>query len=1000
MNNEKTTAAGKKQPPRKKKSSFRTQVTVLIIIAVIAIITGVVLGVTMNYLNSRKVYLDSFTESRKTAAGETFSYTYQSMKQNGKIVIVNEKDETLPFYYINEDGKVVAQGDTDSPPEDSILIFQTEIGTMLRLSDSGTISSFAQVDYNGSVEVGETGTYSDNNVRVLIFPRVDQGTTASILIHHKNKDGSITEFRVIGKDTADDSGKKDGLNDLFYIEGYDKATVNPVISASMCSFAGYTLAQKKFSTSVMASIDRENAGKEGYKPLIGEDGRIRFDEYGLGDDCDTYYEITSTDGKSYRLYFGSKTPDGGSYYVRYSDSEEGDRNAVYKVSDDPGVSTALNIKVSRSALLMGEAKDLVYPQLTYPSTLTTFLTVHNFALMKADRAAEGGFTQVVGYTYKLLSERMNTIDQTTPYYVTLPGSVMKGYRIDGSRVDESLGQLYDIVSIMNNTYNTTSKVNYVKVRRLVTDIIGKVELPTMTDYAYPDKYVADYNSYTKKLVAAIDHEVANNISLRAMLSEYGLDKPAYKVYFDATIYGGDGNLYPIYPCYFLVSERTDSNSYYVYSPLYQEVVEVGDQYLTMLEWNRLDWTEKSVYVPGSLYCKSVEVAGRDENGKRVRYIFEPTSSLTIANSTAFSFYQKAMISSMSITKATYDTTLKLNPDGSKQLILNINVKYKITQESDPSNPIELTYTTKKTGSNGETINTLSINLNTVRNYCRYLNGGDSFLASLSETEREALKTYLKSSPKVVGNKNGEITVKHSLRAEADQYGLIEEKVYELRFIYNVASGKISVRMKQGDLNEGVEVFSEETVDNFVAKYVKNEEKPTFTTVEEQAIEKFRNSISSMNSNIVSLCIKTLDTDGNILDVKNYEYQSYNSSTTAEPEGNRFIRAFGKFYQTLFYTSYEGRADIADSIGGAMLTEEQMKAYIDKGDDCDYFLKVTATLDGNVYTYRMHNYSPTRTFITSNGDGQFYLLRTRAAKIFADALKVVAGNPEIDGTRPY
>ena len=112
MNNEKSTAAGKKQPPRKKKSSFRTQVTVLIIIAVIAIITGVVLGVTMNYLNSKKVYLDSFTESRKTAAGETFSYTYQSMKQNGKIVIVNEKDETLPFYYIDEDGKVVAQGDS------------------------------------------------------------------------------------------------------------------------------------------------------------------------------------------------------------------------------------------------------------------------------------------------------------------------------------------------------------------------------------------------------------------------------------------------------------------------------------------------------------------------------------------------------------------------------------------------------------------------------------------------------------------------------------------------------------------------------------------------------------------------------------------------------------------------------------------------------------------------------------------------------------------------
>ena len=103
---------------------------------------------------------------------------------------------------------------------------------------------------------------------------------------------------------------------------------------------------------------------------------------------------------------------------------------------------------------------------------------------------------------------------------------------------------------------------------------------------------------------------------------------------------------------------------------------------------------------------------------------------------------------------------------------------------------------------------------------------------------------------------------------------------------------------------------------------------------------------------------------------------------------------------LLYSSYEGRADIADSIGGACLTEEDMKAYIAKGDECDVLLKVTTTLDGNSYTYRMYNYSPTRTFITSNGEGQFYILRTRAAKILADAMKVIAGNPDIDGTKPY
>ena len=70
-------------------------------------------------------------------------------------------------------------------------------------------------------------------------------------------------------------------------------------------------------------------------------------------------------------------------------------------------------------------------------------------------------------------------------------------------------------------------------------------------------------------------------------------------------------------------------------------------------------------------------------------------------------------------------------------------------------------------------------------------------------------------------------------------------------------------------------------------------------------------------------------------------------------------------------------------------------YEAKGDDCDLKIDIRLGLDGMRYTFRMYNYSVTRSFVTSNGDGIFYIDRGRTEKFMSDAIKAAAGDLNIE-----
>ena len=114
--------------------------------------------------------------------------------------------------------------------------------------------------------------------------------------------------------------------------------------------------------------------------------------------------------------------------------------------------------------------------------------------------------------------------------------------------------------------------------------------------------------------------------------------------------------------------------------------------------------------------------------------------------------------------------------------------------------------------------------------------------------------------------------------------------------------------------------------------------------------------------------------------------------------------FRDFYQSLLTASIEGVAD---------LTEEQKQAYRDAGDEGAQLKIIVhaedeATLRNPEYwtennkkdmVIRFYQYSERRSFMTINGQGEFYVLSSFVEKLMADADRVL--NQElIEATSKY
>lgn len=89
-----------------------------------------------------------------------------------------------------------------------------------------------------------------------------------------------------------------------------------------------------------------------------------------------------------------------------------------------------------------------------------------------------------------------------------------------------------------------------------------------------------------------------------------------------------------------------------------------------------------------------------------------------------------------------------------------------------------------------------------------------------------------------------------------------------------------------------------------------------------------------------------------------------------------VANFRQFYKTLLTASIEG--DVP-------MTEEEMAALAADESKCQ--LTMTIVTDSTTLEYKFYPYTERRSYMTLNGEGQFYVLRSMADKIIADADRV-------------
>jgi hypothetical protein len=100
--------------------------------------------------------------------------------------------------------------------------------------------------------------------------------------------------------------------------------------------------------------------------------------------------------------------------------------------------------------------------------------------------------------------------------------------------------------------------------------------------------------------------------------------------------------------------------------------------------------------------------------------------------------------------------------------------------------------------------------------------------------------------------------------------------------------------------------------------------------------------------------------------------------------------FSSFYSTFLWASYEGYCDIP----------EEQKAAFRESDDSAAQMKLSIDLlSGENYTYRTYQYSERRAYITANGQGDFFVLRSFVDKII-NTSKVIFDGTNVEPTAKY
>ncbi len=536
----------KKKAEAKKPSVMRRQKWVALALAITIVFLGVAIAVANNLVAIyyiRDEYID--------ANGEKQTERYTLKRQDGLYRMYNK--DGVEMVEISEHSY---QSSTDGVYH---KVFEADVsGNQYMINTStGEYELFAVVDYDESL--GETLGGTVTNKRVMIFPRVGQDDTYSIQVSNQYGSYEIYRQNVLNSDTS--TGKK--YTTSVQIRGTEGtlATYDPTLFASLCVSCGYTLSlQKLYFTDPETPRDENgNVRYEDYglENVYDENGNLTYAPavytivkaaYASDGQCSPATETVEIDGQSvertveYTVKVGYPVLSGAGYYVQLQG-----RDVVYIVSAD----------IANTVLQPVES--LVTPMVTYPMTMTTYAMSYNFRLGllsgELEDLPEKGeeietddrISLIASFSYKDLTEREGSVESSVPYINEL--NFMKGYQLDSNSVSAVLEKIYSMAFL------GCKKLN-----------------PTDED-----------------------------------IKEYGLDKDVYVLMFDydPAIANGGSDESNWVQNVLMISQRTKDGTHYIYSPLYDMIVEVDQAYLSFLDWNESDWYDQFFFRDDIAYMKNM-----------------------------------------------------------------------------------------------------------------------------------------------------------------------------------------------------------------------------------------------------------------------------------------------------------------------------------------------------------------------------------------------------------
>ena len=911
MMNEKNTGAVQKA----KKSLMRSQVRAIIILLAAVILLGAVCAAVM-YIVRKDI--DVYTEVLSYGA--------------------NGDGDTYISYYSRRDGDGFAVFDPDGNRLDAFIYeenvcYETNGGTILTLDENGMFKVIALLD-NGDGE-----TINTANTALLIYRKVDRSEIESIKAVNEN--GGYKIYANY-EDTNGDGVKERN----FYIEGYESSPISKITLSAIVTRCGILSLQVKLDRETMIKEDEKHKNDSGYTPIINPDGSVNFDIYGLGETYETkdeetgetvkkntpYFILTDTYGNIHKVFIGDMTPDGEHYYVRYENlasailnsstatAEEKQREAeklekisqnVYLLAKDPSAASGYSSDVATT--MLASAAQISAPTIIMPYTTGNYYDVRDFTVRRLDGE---DYRKIICFTYDDITLRLHTIRDDQPYHIVDPAGLgLVGYELDVDRTTDALFALTDISAAASSTASSTmtpenTSVNYVKTVALVSSKIN------------------DLSKITEEMIKN-DPEIRDSLLI---LEKYGLLEAEYILSFDTPKDINDTSSEIISQAV-MISERTKDNTYFVWSPMFNQVVEIGAQYLDFVSWDSFDWVNRKLFHSRIAFSDGLRVTAGDFD-----VMFDLYQKITVTTKRSFSASSKGQ----------YTVNVITDEFGQRRIEIEANIPYTATY-SDGS--------TKELNHSKALV---ALNIATVENYCKRLLG-DS-LTGLTSDQLAAISKYASTvSAKTVAN--GTVTLVHNVTVAGDEYGYVPTTNFILTFTYS--NGNLSLSAKQAGKSTNRLLYDAKVFSDYYSYYI--DDKNT-------AVELDPSELAAVSDFFLT-----------VSDVKTEETRVTASINGADPV-DIDVDTFKDLYIELLVMSFYGRADKADSAGGTALTEQQM-AELAQSDNCSMKIEFYRSVDTDL-VFRSYDYSATKSYTTINRSGCFYINKmTKDA--FIRSVKTVA-----------